>query len=227
MPQNQAGNEYSAEIVVAIERSLSPERFNAYVVQTKGDRNAAILLYERNTELSEALYGVIQGLEIGLRNSVHRVLRSQMGFDDWYDHISLESSEAEALNLAKESVTSRHKPLTAPRIIAQLGFGFWVRLTSGAYEKALWVPCLYKVFPMRTNRRRLNLRLLKIKDLRNKIAHHERIVDRDLDTDYVEILETIGWLCPITSNWVKNTTRFQKLSKLSGIGTSSNSPSKL
>jgi hypothetical protein len=99
MPNNQAeNNAYTEEQMVAIERSLSPDRLNSYMIQAKGDRNTAIHLYEQNTELSEALYGVIQGLEVTLRNSMDRILRSGIGFDNWYDHIQWQTTEAEALS---------------------------------------------------------------------------------------------------------------------------------
>ncbi len=214
MPENQVENDdYSEDQILAIVKSLSPDRFNSYLVQTQGDRNKAIRLYEYNTEISEALYGVIQGLEITLRNSIHRALQIGLGSADWFDHVPLQPKEAASLNEAKIAVEETHEEVTPSRIIAKINFGFWVRLTARAYEKELWVPHLYKIFPMKMMRSLLNKRLLKIKDLRNHIAHHERISKRDLATDYEEILETIKWLCPITSNWVKNTTRFEKVYK--------------
>jgi Abi-like protein len=205
MTENQERKDFSPDQITALERSLSSDRFNSYVTQAKGDRKEAIRLYEHNTELSEALYGVIQRLEITLRNSIDRILRQGIGFEDWYDHTHLESAEADSLRLAKKAVEDLHKPVTPPRVIAKINFGFWVRLTASIYEKDLWVPHLYKIFPMRMKRSLLNKRLLKIKELRNQIAHHERISKRDLQTDYEEIIETIKWLCPITSNWVKET----------------------
>jgi hypothetical protein len=150
----------------------------------------------------EALYGVIQGLEITLRNSIHRILQRGVGFKDWYDHISLQEPESDSLRLAKKAVGDHHKPVTPPRGIAKINFGFWVRLTASIYEKDLWVPHLHKIFPMKMMRSLLNKRLLKIKELRNQIAHHECISKRDLESDYMEILETIRWLCPTTSSWV-------------------------
>jgi hypothetical protein len=214
MSENQLKSDYSEAQIIAIEKSLSPDRFNSYVIEAKGDRNKAIRLYEHNTELSEALYGVIQGLEITLRNSMHRILQRGVGFDDWYDHIHLQDTEGDSVRLAKKALEDLHKPVTPPRVVAKINFGFWVRLTASIYEKDLWVPHLYKIFPMKMKRSLLNKRLLKIKELRNQIAHHERISKRDLETDYKELLETIRWLCPITSNWVKDTTRFEKISKL-------------
>ncbi len=214
MSENQARDGYFDEQISAIERSVSPDRLNSYMLQAKGDRSQAIRLYEHNTELSEALYGVIQGLEITLRNSMHRILQSGTATGEWYDHIHLVAPEAESLRLAKEAVEELHKVVTAPRVIAKINFGFWVRLTASVYEKDLWVPYLHKIFPMKMMRSLLNKRLLRIKELRNQIAHHERISHRDLETDYREVLETIRWLCPITSNWVKTTNRFEKIPKL-------------
>lgn len=215
MADNQENNAaYSEDQIRAIERSISSDRVNSYLTEAEGDRNKAIQLYERNTEISEALYGVIQGLEITLRNSIHRILQNGTRFDDWYEHIHLEGKEAESLRLAKKALQDSHKPITAPRIIAKINFGFWVRLTASCYEKDLWVPHLHKAFPMKMMRSLLNKRLSKIKELRNQIAHHERITKRDIETDYKELLETIKWLCPTTSNWVKSTTRFEKIPKI-------------
>jgi len=212
MPENQENNKaYSADQIAAIERSLSPNRLNHYLLEAKGDKNLAIRLYERNTELSEALYGVIQGLEVTLRNAIHRSLQKGLNVEDWYDQIQLEEPETEALVQAKKAVADAKKPVTAPRVIAKINFGFWVRLTASTYEKRLWVPHLHKVFPVRMVRSLLYKRLHNIKDLRNKIAHHERISSRDTNREYEEILETIRWICPITYEWVKSTNRFEKI----------------
>ncbi len=50
----------------------------------KKSPEGAIRLYERNTELSEALYGVVQGFEVTLRNAVHNILGASLG-TTWYE----------------------------------------------------------------------------------------------------------------------------------------------
>jgi hypothetical protein len=70
----------------------------------------AIRLYERNTKLSEALYGVVQGLEVLLRNSIHRKMTAHIGREDWYEHVSFLDSEREQIEIAKKaSLTVPHK----------------------------------------------------------------------------------------------------------------------
>jgi hypothetical protein len=209
MADGQVSDKYHAATVAALELSLSADRLSSYMLSASGDKQKAILLHELNTQKSEALFGVIQGLELTFRNAVHRILEAGIGVASWYDKIALKDSEADALEFAKNTLVRKHKPRTASRIVAQLNFGFWVRLTSGDYEKVLWVPHIHKIFPRKMKRSKLNARLIRIKDLRNKIAHHERITDRDLQKEYEQILKTIAWLCPVTSAWVRDSNRFE------------------
>jgi len=46
---------YTDAELATIERYLSPERLTPYLRQSRGDKWVAVRLYERNTEISEAL----------------------------------------------------------------------------------------------------------------------------------------------------------------------------
>src|SRR5205807_3002955 len=102
------------------------------------------------------------------------------------------------------------KAATSGRVVAELTLGFWVQLTAKKYEKALWVKCLYRAFPIKLNRKALFQRMDSIKRLRNRIAHHEPIFSRNLKQDYVEIIDAIKWICPTTSEWVERTNCFEE-----------------
>jgi hypothetical protein len=65
---------YDPACLETLVKYISLDRLAAYFVMTKRNSERAIRLYERNTELSEALYGVVQGLEVTLRNAVHNAL---------------------------------------------------------------------------------------------------------------------------------------------------------
>lgn len=62
---------YHAKDIAILELAISAERFRPYLVMAKGHRKTAILMYERNTYLSEALYGVTQAAEVALRHPSH------------------------------------------------------------------------------------------------------------------------------------------------------------
>lgn len=209
MPNGQDDFEYTDEILTIFEKFLSPERLAAYYGQARGDKWIAIRLYERNTELSEALYGVLQGLEVTLRNAIHNALTELLGTASWYDKIILEDSERDSVTEARSKIAEKCVSETPGRIIAELTFAFWVRLTTGIYEKSLWVPCLRRIFPVRLQRSVIHGRLVELKTLRNRIAHHERIIfKRDPQEDYRKLLETIGWVSPDVREWVRETNCF-------------------
>ena len=76
------------------------------------------------------MYGIIQPLEIAFRNSIHYVLTTDFGRPDWYDTGILEAPESESISSARSTLWRWRKPETPDRIVAELMFGFWVRLLS-------------------------------------------------------------------------------------------------
>jgi abortive infection bacteriophage resistance protein len=62
---------------------------------------------------------------------------------------------------------------------------------------------------MKLDRRTVYERLKEIKTLRNRIAHHNRIIGRKkpVETHYRETLEAIGWFSPTMRTWVEQTNR--------------------
>lgn len=201
--------EYTDRQLAFLERAISTERLTPYYAQARGDQWTAIRLYERNTKLSEALYGVLQGLEVLLRNSIHRKLTQNIGSEDWYEKVPFFESEREEIERAKETISDRPAKVIPGRVIAELNFGFWVRLFSGQYEKDFWVKHLSGIYPASMRRGVLHDRLVQIKTLRNRIAHHETLIKRDVRKDYGEILEAIRWISPTVRAWVENTNCFE------------------
>ena len=100
---------YSPSQVASLERAISSERIGTYLRACGGDLVSAIQMYEKNTALSEALYGVLQALEVTLRNSLHRELAAHYGVDNWFDCLPLLRAEAGALQRAKESLKRGRK----------------------------------------------------------------------------------------------------------------------
>lgn len=206
MTNGQPKFTYDSASLEALVKYISLERLAAYFVMAKRTQERAIRLYERNTELSEALYGVVQGLEVTLRNAVHNVLSAAHG-EEWYEKISLLGSERAALTEAKKKIEDRIEKITPGRVVAELNFGFWVRLFSSEYHSTFWGPSFSKIIPMKLDRRAVYDRLKDIKTLRNRIAHHNRIIgqSKTVAVLYTETLETIGWFSPATRLWVEQT----------------------
>lgn len=101
------------------------------------------------------------------------------------------------------------KPLDAGRVVAELSFGFWTGLFGPKYTD-LWKDHLVKVFPRRPlQRAQVQSRLNGIRKLRNRVAHHETILDRSLQRDANQIFDTISWINPIVARWVRTNNSFE------------------
>ncbi len=221
---SQANFPYDANCLAALELAISTERLRPYLTMANGHRKTAILLYERNAYLSEALYGVTQAAEIALRNSIHRAL-SDAHSSMWFDSAGLSDPQADMVLKARYTISNMRRSVTPGGVVAELNLGFWTALISAKYEKSLWVPHLHKIFPNATkskidkdgktsmsklNRAEIHARLEKVRFLRNRIAHHESILRLDLEQLYCETLEALSWICKTSSDWVRSTNCFSQ-----------------
>jgi hypothetical protein len=219
---------FSDEVLDALIASLSPERAATYVAAAGGDRGRAMRLYTWNTALSAAFYGPLQGLEVALRNAMHRELVVSYG-PGWYDNpgCGFDAGTLRRIEGAKDGLRRDGYPVDPPHLVAALSFGFWVALLGrggrggslGAakrnYEMTLWRPCLHKAFPhAKVSRVQAHTPLDYLRTLRNRIAHHEPVFTRHLEADYRSVLTVTGWICPETREWIDHHGRIEDLLKL-------------
>ena len=208
------------DFFIQLRKSISHERLDAY--RQKGtDLDEANLYahYAWNIALSESFYPALQGLEVAIRNSIHDAATERFKTEYWFDEGKiLHPAEFESVRKAKDILTKSNKPLDAGRIIAELNFGFWTSLFDVRYEQRLW-PWLLKPVcasmprTIRT-RKTLSKKLNKVRQLRNRIFHHEPIwYWQDLSRQHAELLETIYWINPAMMGFVKGLDRFPEVLK--------------
>lgn len=194
------------------EAALSYERFARYAEWADGDRSRAIELYTLNTKLSEALYIPLQTLEIALRNRIHTVLAA--AFEDrWFDRENFLSIENQRRQLAKaiEELAHDRKEQTPGRVVAALTFSFWTSMLSPDYE-TLWQTTLNRIARREDGkglrRKDLSKPLTPIRTLRNRVAHHEPIIQWNLPKHYHNIVQITRWLSPAAADWCVEHNRF-------------------
>ncbi len=196
---------------------MSAVRLQRYIAIAGGDSAQALRLYMWNTALSESLYGLLQGIEITLRNKIDERLTISFG-SQWYDNskIGIQFAQQRQINDAKSSLQFQRKPLDHSRMIAELNFGFWVGLLGRQYEN-LWRSQLRQIF-INTSapllRKEAHKALNEIRFLRNRIAHHEAILQRRLPEEHALILTVIRWLCAVTADWIAHHSRFDEVYQL-------------
>jgi hypothetical protein len=101
---------------------------------------------------------------------------------------------------AKDALLKRRKRVTSGRIVAELNLGFWTAFFNNSHARTGIGSLLAKrAFPnapaIDQYQARLDKRWLDIRDLRNRIFHHERILHwKDLPARHAAILEIIAWM---------------------------------
>lgn len=177
---------------------LTPERLRTYREAAGGDVALALALYEWNADLASAFLHDLGHLEIGLRNAYDRALLRLPGVEaDWIDaagalaafppHWAVDrqgvrrdknATPRGAIRSAR--VRSGYGGGVVPRgkAVAELGFGFWSYLTDDMHEKGLWVRALHTAYAAGSDRATLHRALSALREVRNRVAHHESIFDR-------------------------------------------------
>ena len=232
---------YSDEFLFAVDRTVTQERLKRYRAATNGSLPKALELYEINVQLSSLLFGLLHGIEVSLRNAEHLALSKSYGTEFWYEapqcpEFGMPGERCEGpqwhayaplTEYWKDKVTAAKKKAglgkNPGKVIAELSFGFWVDLLRKQNNMPLWVGRkLNLAFPhTKHTRGEIHERMKEIQQLRNRIAHHQRIVSwsgsvyngcKYLKLD--EIVESVDWICPHTAHWIRQEFHFAEASEL-------------
>ncbi|RLP76353.1 hypothetical protein D9V32_05640 [Mycetocola tolaasinivorans] len=148
-------------------------------------------LYLWNVELSTAVWGPLALIEVATRNAIHDAMRVGRREDWWNDPtVVLLDRHRQLIDRSYRSFAGKgNRDPTPNDIVADLNFGFWVRLLDVGiardreldYDTRLWRPRLIHAFPGRTSDRRRGVHRVynEVRLLRNRVAHHEPIFQRN------------------------------------------------
>ena len=206
---------------------LTVGRLGSYLAATGGDLEAGIRLYDWNIRAGGSFHEDLGRLEVVFRNTIDAALvtyGSSQGWSTvWYQRSQLFAHSAQARKgihtarsrAAEYGRTETHgRTETRGRVLAELNFGFWRYLCTASYLTSLWVPALAGAFPRhpevgnpRAVRADVEDRIQRLHYLRNRIAHHEPIHQRDLKRDLNDLTELAGWICTDTQIWITNESR--------------------
>ena len=165
---------------------ITPVRISAY-----GKESIDILIerYIYNLKLSEAFYPALSLLEITLRNKICNAIEKLI-YKDWLINELkiqniLENKEYQKLLDSANKIKKAGKTITNDRLVSEMTLGFWIHLCTKSYKPKLWDKKGFfeLVFPNYTNNGQLRKiapiqnNLLAILRLRNRIFHHEIIIN--------------------------------------------------
>jgi hypothetical protein len=211
---------FSHEHLSNIPHIISEPRFATYLRYCGNDRTKALNLYQWNLQLSSAFIIPLHILEVSIRNAVVEALEDvhtstwpwNQGFI-----ISL-PDQPSGYSPRRNLMEVARRQTTMGKVVADLNFVFWEKMFTSRHDSRVWNTHIKSLFPnapiimtVKQIRACIHDDIREIRELRNRIAHHEPIFSRSVRDDYNNILKIIFWRNKVTSEWMDG---FQTVTKL-------------
>ena len=204
---------YSHEKLQEIPHILSEPRFATYLKQCENEKQRALQLYQWNMEISSAFIIPLHLLEISIRNTAVEAIEHVHGANWPWNNGFIRglpnpkkgySAQRDLKRVAKEQPTTG-------KVVAELKFIFWEKMFTKSHDKKLWNLHIKELFPFAPSafsaqnlRSEAHIKIRQVRSLRNRIAHHEPIFSRRLETDYEAIHTLVSWRSKIASEWLND-----------------------
>lgn len=190
---------------------ISQDRLGKYLIAAGYDVDRALALYGWNIQLSEAFFPMLGAAEVCLRNTVAARVEALYGATWWNDaafHAQITNSGKRIVLTARDKL-ARSGQVTSGRMTAELNFGFWVKMLLPRHEAVMWTDlrAWFTHLPANVTYDGLYKRCDAVREFRNRIFHHEPILQRDISKEHAQIMELIGWLSPDKAAWIKPYSR--------------------
>jgi hypothetical protein len=193
----------------ALQAALSPARLTTYVRRAHGNARRALDLCAWNVNAGAALYPILQVNEIALRNAIDRALVAQFGVQWPYSTGFLRTLPRPEKETFESGRGRLERVLRVPRvsigdIVAAQTYGFWVMLLTSRFQRRIWDQEFTRSFasaPPQVDRSVVHDRAEEIRRLRNRIAHHEPLLNYDLPGFHQRAASMVRWISPVLSRW--------------------------
>jgi hypothetical protein len=210
----------------ALERVFSAERLAAYADGADPDERDTVARYVWERALVNAINPVLHTLEVAFRNELARVAARltatrtfrTAGVPSWLDAVPsmLMERERQKVLSARDRMGNDLRRWTEARLIAKLDFGFWVALCRDSYADTradgprLWPRALDLAFRKRprsvTTRAEVFHRFDRIRQFRNRVAHHQSVWNHEYLAQHEYIIESLGWISPRAADALRRTS---------------------
>lgn len=195
-----------------IKQVLSISRMSTYEHAVLSDVafSDALELYAWNAQISAAMLAPLHICEVSIRNAVAEAIQCQYG-DLWPWSTGFERSlpNSGRYNSKQDLFNARNNQRTIGKVIPELKFVFWQKMFTGRFDQRLWHNHLDQVLPnldvtlvLGSKRQKVFTELEQVRKLRNRIAHHEPIFNRNLQEDFDVITKLIRARCNHTADWM-------------------------
>jgi hypothetical protein len=164
----------------------------------------ALKLYVWNAEIASAFLVPLHLCEVAIRNAVADAIAAQYG-PSWPWARGFQNSlraPSTGYNPRADLAVARRNTSSTGKVIPEVKFVFWQKMLTSRYDNAIWNHQLATVLPgadasigVAALRTRVYNDLDRIRILRNRIAHHEPIISRNLSVDLAAIKDLVALRC--------------------------------
>ncbi|RDL45234.1 hypothetical protein DN730_06385 [Marinomonas piezotolerans] len=212
----------------SIRQTLSLHRMSTFDKAVSGSTADPLDLYNWNAQLASALIYPFHIFEVSVRNAVSDAIGSTHT-TNWHKAVSFERSLKKSKHgycpkddLAK--VARKHYQLS--KAIPEFKFVFWEKMLTARYQKQIWDNHIYRVFPNHSMlglskydlREHLRKRIESVREVRNRVAHHEQILKFDIPLLLANMEQVIQLRCTDTSNWMMANQQVLEIYRKKPIG---------
>lgn len=203
----------SRTIHAKIKHSLSTARLSTYESVTS-DLAKAIELYRWNLAVSAAFLECLSVCEVVVRNAVSEAIQAAHG-ESWVTDSTFQGRLPKNAKQTLQKAVCKSR--TVDKTIPELPFVFWQSMFTSRFDADIWNKQLNTIMPNAENKNVAQLRreiyedLDTLRQLRNRIAHHEPIFNRDLEADHQRLHKIIAYRSFEVSGWVAGWQRINKL----------------
>jgi hypothetical protein len=197
----------------AIRNALTSSRLGTFESATKvtPTLTGALALYAWNTQVAAAMLAPLHICEVVIRNAVADAIASVYGAQWPWSSSFIRSlpNPPHGYQARQDLLTVSAGKTSVGKVIPELKFVFWQTLFTQRFDHRLWQPHLKTVLPYVDTaksvpelRQLIYTELEQLRKLRNRIAHHEPIFQRNLIDDLQKAYELIAFRCPVTAQWM-------------------------
>ncbi|NTG45610.1 Abi family protein [Agrobacterium rhizogenes] len=207
MAESQVPFPYLPAQLQAIRASISEPRFATYLAKGGNHEEYAMALYLYNARVAKAFLYPLNVAEVTLRNAVDGILVARFGAS-WHQDATFRDQTLTGNGLATLDKAIQRAGAGAARdqIVATLTFDFWSNLFRPEYG-GLWRTTVNIAFPHLQHgesRQEIQNLVKPINVFRNRVAHHEPVLDLNVTDIHAKIVRLIELRCAETATWMKH-----------------------
>jgi len=203
--------------ITSFSRSLPAGRISQFMRVAGHDAVRAQALHDWNEEIGSALYRPLQKLELALRARIPTAFENVYG-PAWYQDPDFRKksdlADRKSIAAAIQRLMAEGHPVDADAIMAKAPFGLCVGLLRPIYNPTVWSKELANTFPalpVSEGRSSLAAIVSHAAWLRNRIDHHELLIEIDLSLSHSNILKALGWIDLVLAARARKDTSVQQI----------------